>query len=138
MLILRQQCAIITMKGGGIMNNVGLKIKEYRIANDWSQQELADKMGYKSKTTIAKIESGVNDVSQSNLVKFAEIFNVTPAHLLESTNDNVFTCEYAELGANVLKSNKIMSYLSKCLKLEQTDQELIMNMIDTLYNKKEE
>lgn len=37
-----------------------------------SQQDLANAMGYKTRSTIAKIESGENDVSQKKLLRFAK------------------------------------------------------------------
>ena len=64
------------------MSNIGDKIKERREALGMSQDELAEKMGYKSRSTIAKIEKGVNDVTQTNIVKFAEILKTTPAFLM--------------------------------------------------------
>ena len=48
-----------------------------------SQQELADAMGYRSRSTIAKIESGENDVTQKKLQQFAAVLNTTVASLLE-------------------------------------------------------
>ena len=47
-----------------------------------SQQELADAMGYKTRSTIAKIESGENDVSQSKLRKFAAALKTTVEGLI--------------------------------------------------------
>lgn len=47
-----------------------------------TQEELAFKMGYKSKSTINKIELGINDIPQSKVVKFAEILGVSVAHLM--------------------------------------------------------
>lgn len=64
------------------MSNVGENIKIRREALGMSQDELAEKMGYKSRSTIAKIEKGVNDVTQTNIVKFAEILKTTPAYLM--------------------------------------------------------
>lgn len=64
------------------MADIGSKIKERRIALGMSQDELAEKMGYKSRSTIAKIEKGVNDVIQTNIVKFAEVLKTTPAYLM--------------------------------------------------------
>jgi transcriptional regulator with XRE-family HTH domain len=64
------------------MTNIGIKIKERREELGMSQDELALKMGYKSRSTIAKIEKGVNDVVQSNIVKFAEVLYTTPAYLM--------------------------------------------------------
>lgn len=64
------------------MSNIGIYIKERREALGMSQEELAEKMGYKSRSTIAKIEKGVNDVTQTNIVKFAEVLRTTPGYLM--------------------------------------------------------
>ena len=57
-------------------------IKELRKENNWTQEELATKMGYKSKSTINKIEMGINDIPQSKIAKFAEVLGTTPAQLM--------------------------------------------------------
>lgn len=46
-----------------------------------SQDELASRMGYKSRSSINKIEMG-RPVSQKIIVKLAESLNVTPAYLM--------------------------------------------------------
>lgn len=61
---------------------VGENIKRYRLAMGMSQQELADAMGYKTRSTIAKIESGENDVSQRKLQKFAAVLDTTVETLI--------------------------------------------------------
>lgn len=48
-----------------------------------SQEELATRLGYKSRSTIAKIESGENDLTQSKIVAFAEALNTTARWLLD-------------------------------------------------------
>ncbi len=65
-------------------------IKAYRKKNGWTQQELAKRAGYTDRSSIAKIESGAVDLSQSKINQFAEIFDVTPSELMgwdENTND---------------------------------------------------
>lgn len=62
--------------------SIGANIKKRRFELRMSQQELADAMGYKTRSTIAKIESGENDVSQRKLQKFAEILDTTPEALI--------------------------------------------------------
>ena len=62
--------------------SVGDNIKKRRFELRMSQQELADAMGYKTRSTIAKIESGENDVSQKKLQKFAEVLDTTPEALI--------------------------------------------------------
>ena len=52
--------------------SVGSNIKKRRYELGMSQQDLANAMGYRTRSTIAKIESGENDVSQKKLLRFAQ------------------------------------------------------------------
>ena len=64
------------------MSTVGDNILNMRKRLGWTQEELAKRMGYKSKSTINKIELGINDIPQSKIVKFADVLGTTPAHLM--------------------------------------------------------
>ena len=64
------------------MLNLYKNIKNYRIDRDMSQEELAQKTGYKSRTSIAKIEKGLVDLPQSKIALFAEALNVEPGVLM--------------------------------------------------------
>jgi len=57
--------------------SVGANIRRRRVELRMSQQELADAMGYKTRSTIAKIESEENDVSQKKLQRFAQALDTT-------------------------------------------------------------
>lgn len=62
--------------------SVGTNIRRRRVELRMSQQELADAMGYKTRSTIAKIESGENDVSQKKLQRFAQALDTTVESLV--------------------------------------------------------
>lgn len=62
---------------------IGNNIKRARELKGLTQNELAKRMGYKSRSTIARIENGDNDVSQSKLKKFADILDVSIDFLLD-------------------------------------------------------
>lgn len=64
------------------MAQIGIKIKQRREELNMTQEELAKKLGYKSKSTINKIEAGINDIVQSKVFAFAEALETTPAHLM--------------------------------------------------------
>lgn len=64
------------------MTNIGNNIRQARIAAQMTQEELASKMGYKSKSTINKIELGKNDIPQSKIKQFAEVLGTTTAILM--------------------------------------------------------
>ena len=57
-------------------------IKTLRKNNHWTQEELASKMGYTDRSTIAKIESGIVDLPQSKILEFAKVFGVNPSDLM--------------------------------------------------------
>ena len=49
------------------MNNFVDKIKKVRLEHGMSQEEFAKELGYTSKSTVNKIEKGVNDMSQDKI-----------------------------------------------------------------------
>lgn len=67
---------------------IGDKIKERRENLGLSQDDLASKLGYKSRTTIAKMESGANDITQSMVLKLASILETSPGYLMSWGSDD--------------------------------------------------
>ncbi len=64
------------------MYGIGSRIKSRRQELGMTQQELATKLGYKSRSTINKVEEGINDLTQTAVVKYAKVLNTTPAYLM--------------------------------------------------------
>ena len=67
---------------------IGEKIKEIRELKGMTQLELAQKCGYKDRSTIAKIESGTNDIPRNKLLAIAKALDVTPGELLADAIDD--------------------------------------------------
>lgn len=57
--------------------SIGANIRKRRFELKMTQQELATAMGYSNRATIAKIESGENDVTHSKLQRFAIVLDTT-------------------------------------------------------------
>ena len=72
---------------------IGEKIKLRREQLEWTQEELAKRMGYKSKSTINKIELGINDVVQSKIVQFSDVLNVSIAYLMGWDDEKISEIE---------------------------------------------
>lgn len=75
---------------------LGEKVKLKREELNLSQEELAEKMNYKSKTSIHKIEQGITDLPLSKVKELAAVLNTTPAYLMgweskkeENSNINI-------------------------------------------------
>lgn len=76
---------------GFIMLKLYQNIRELRKQNNWSQEELARRMGYTDRSSIAKIEGGKVDLSQSKILEFAHVFGVDAGELMG--NDGIDTPE---------------------------------------------
>ena len=68
------------------MNNInfimGKRIKTAREKAGYSQDDLARKLGYKNRSSIARIENGLSEIGVSKIKEFADILNVTPTYIL--------------------------------------------------------
>lgn len=81
MLIFNMQCVNI-MKGGNEMQDIYKIIKSRREELGYTQDDLATKLGYKNRSSINKIEAGINDIPQSKIKEFAIALETTPSYLL--------------------------------------------------------
>ena len=64
------------------MSDIYTRIRTRREELGLSQEELAARMGYKSKSSINKIEMGVNDIPQSKVLAFAKALDTSTAYLM--------------------------------------------------------
>lgn len=64
------------------MSELSTRIRLRRGALGISQEELARRMGYRSKSSITKLEKGVNDLPQAKLEELAQALETSPAYLL--------------------------------------------------------
>ena len=111
---------------------IGERIKRRRQELEWSQRELADKMGY-NHSTITRIETGKIDISQSRVIQFSEVLGVSIAYLMgwqeeESKNDLI-----AEVIVKMRTDNTFMSVVENLYKLDKDKLETINQMLNTLF-----
>ena len=66
------------------MKTIYEQIKQMRIKNNLTQQELAERLGYKGKSMVCHIEKGEVDLPLSIFLKIADIFGCEPSDLLTS------------------------------------------------------
>lgn len=69
------------------MNHLGEKIKEIRLKEGLSQEAFAKELGYNSRSTINKIEKGVNEISYDKLMLLVKKYKI-PVNELFDSNDN--------------------------------------------------
>lgn len=114
-------------------NNLRYLRKKY----DMSQEDLANKLGYKSFTTIQKWESGVSEPSVSMVKKIAELFGVTMDQitnddLSDTENHYYLDPEAAEIAQEVHQRPELKVLIEASRKVSAADLELVINMMDRL------
>ena len=98
-------------------------IKNKRQELGLSQEELAKKVGYKDRTSIAKIETGKVDLSQSKIMEFANVLGVSPSYLMGWDDEKEIENSYP-------LSDKEYTHITKYRKLDTISKELVDVVID--------
>ena len=71
------------------MSKLGDKIKEIRINEGLSQEAFAKELGYTSKSTINKIEKGINEISYDKLMLLIDKYNLTLDQIFENNSNHI-------------------------------------------------
>lgn len=125
------------------MSGVGERIYKLRKELGITQEELAQKLGYKSKSSINKIEMGKSEVPQKKIGEFANALDTTPGYILgladeESAKMNaVLSAAIKELKSKpvdeiaAMKDNyEIRSFTKKFAKLSPYERTTILQLMD--------
>lgn len=120
------------------MKTLGNNIRMYREQKGLSQEELANRCGWttnNARSTISKIESGVNDVPTSKVKVIAEQLGVSVCDLMNSSA-NVQTKDKIRKLIEQCYGKEVYETLSSLLDLDASDQKVIKTMIDSMYQQK--
>ncbi|MPM32450.1 hypothetical protein SDC9_79012 [bioreactor metagenome] len=99
------------------MDKLRKKIKARREELGLTQYELAKKLGYKSKSTIAKIEAGKNELNQSKLTAFADALETTPSELMGWKEIKSYYSDEIEKAINMHIYSFVIYLKACCIKL---------------------
>jgi transcriptional regulator with XRE-family HTH domain len=81
---------------------IGNKVRQRREELGLSQDELARRCGYKSRSSINKIELNINDVTQSKILVLAKALETDPMWLLKEDVETFDTPEAFEKHWNAI------------------------------------
>ena len=115
------------------MSQIGENIARRRKELSMTQEELAKLMGYKSKSTINKIELGINDIVQSKVVKFAQVLQTTPANLMGWVEEEKKNDIQADIILRMRSDSDFMSAVNSLYKLDKEQLQSINQMLHTLF-----
>jgi len=124
------------------MSGIHENIKKRRIELGLSQEELANKTGYTSRSTIAKIEAGTNDIPQSKIETFAKALDTTPSYIMGWADAHTApmptdTEKGVPEGSPLDKLNALQREVyDTMLELNPDDAEIVKNLALSLLNRK--
>lgn len=117
------------------MNDIGQRILEARKEAGLTQQELAEKIGYKTKSAINKIELGVTDLPRKKVTAIAQALGVTPGYLMGWDEEPE---EMGTIAASVIKDVNLLNLVRAYLKMSETDQRTLCALATSLAEKQKD
>lgn len=112
------------------MTNVGQNIAAARKRAGITQEELASRVGYKTKSAINKIELGIRDLPQKKIAAFADALGVTPGHLMgwdEKPADDLQAM--GALAAELVMDQDAMEVMQKYLAMDKSDRQAVKDFL---------
>ena len=117
--------------------HIGERIKARRVSLGWSQRELAEKMGYKNHSVVARVEAGKVDLPQSRVDQFAKVLGLSHGYLLGlvSEYENKKNDLLAKLIVKMRKDPEFFETVCDLSELESNEFNNIRQLISSLRNK---
>lgn len=122
----------------------GELIKQRRIELGMTQEELASKMGFKTKASISRLESNDRKLPLSKLKKMAMILDVRPSRLMGWDDDGLeygdkYDKEYHHQKASegIMFQGNLLEVLNVLPTLTDKELELVNGMLALLLEKRE-
>jgi transcriptional regulator with XRE-family HTH domain len=117
------------------LKHLGRRIRLCRENMSMSQETLAKMLGYKSKSSINKMESGINDIPQSTLKRIAEILHTTPTFLIDGDAPDSTKPIYLH---DLLESSQVMFFSKNGKPISENARNEIKNYIEYVLSKESE
>ena len=109
------------------MDDFGVRVRAARVAAGLTQLELARAMGYSTRSTISRIESGDNQVPMDRLDALAAALRTTPAYLL---GQDGAAAEPAAPQAAAPEDDPCLQEFWRCaMRLRRDQQEMLLRLM---------
>ena len=112
------------------MANVGKNIAAARKRAGMTQEELASRVGYKTKSAINKIELGIRDLPQKKIAAFADALGVTPGHLMGWDKKPAEELQdMGALAAQLLLDQAAVEVARKFMAMDESDRQAVQDFM---------
>ena len=116
------------------MSKLGEKIKEIRINEGLSQEAFAKELGYTSKSTINKIEKGINEISYDKLMLLIDKYNLTLDQIFENSSNNIPLSKNIDSNLYVSFSARSNGNSENIIKYMMNDNDTFISFKDLFIN----
>lgn len=113
---------------------IGKRIKEKRLELGISQEELAKRLGLKSKSTICKIERGEDNLTADTVNKYADALNCSPLLLMGWEEEDGIPENAKLIDISKEHLDKALELYHEIYSLPQKDQDAILTLLNSLRN----
>ena len=117
---------------------VGDRIRKHRELSGISQTDLAEKIGV-SKQTLYKYEKNViTNIPSDKIEEISKVLNVSESCLMGWENKEIELINKEEKGkslAKLIANENMLDAVVKLSKLQPEDKEMVVNLINSLYEK---
>jgi transcriptional regulator, XRE family len=135
---------LLYLKKGGEKMTTGELIKQRRIELGMTQEELASKMGFKTKASISRLESNDRKLPLSKLEKMAILLDIPPSRLMgwdddglefgDKYNKNYYHQKFPE---PIMVQGNLLEVLNILPTLTDKELELVSGMLALLLEERE-
>lgn len=105
------------------MSTIGQRIRDRRIELNMSQDELAKKLGYSSRSTINKIELDKRDLRRGKVKEIADTLLTTPSHIMGWDEESPEVPQY---------DKKYYTLILAYEKLSEENKKMVLELIEKL------
>ena len=102
---------------------LGEKIRRLRKDKDWSQTQLAQRLGLHPKH-ISRYENNVHNPPLETLIKIADLFGVSVDYLL--------TDQPKTVSGTAIKDNRLLEYFEAVDKMDPEYKKMVFDLIDLI------
>ena len=122
-----------------MMEKIGDRIKRRRELLKMSQDDLAKKLGYKSRSSINKIERDAGGLPQAKIAAIAKALDTTPSYIMgweeEVENDPV---GMAEIHAEIIMDKSFVELFENYKMLDNAQKKIVADLVRNLAETKKE
>lgn len=111
------------------MADIGARIRSKREEIGMTQEDLAKILGYKNKSTIAKIENGTNDIVQSKVIEFANALHTTVGYLMGWNDNSAATSSETSPSFDYCLTNEERTLIVEYRNADEASKELVRRVL---------